>query len=59
VTAEPRRDGTHPRWRPEHSRQKKVPYVTDAHCGLPAPQSTQFKLPGIRRSSISTSFGIV
>ena len=35
------------RCRPEHSRQKSVPYDTDAHCGWMAGQSTHLSLPGM------------
>ena len=30
-----------PRWTPLHSRQKKIPYDTEAHEGILAEQSTQ------------------
>lgn len=30
-----------PRWTPLHSRQKKIPYETEAHDGIRAEQSTQ------------------
>lgn len=30
-----------PRWTPLHSRQKKIPYETEAHEGMRAEQSTQ------------------
>jgi hypothetical protein len=43
------------RWRPLHSRQKKMPYDTLAHCGPCAPQSTQRSLPASARSRACTS----
>ena len=30
------------RWRPEHSRQMKMPLLTDTHCGECVPHSKQF-----------------
>jgi hypothetical protein len=47
-----------PRCRPEHSKHINTPYVTEAHWGPFAPQSTQIELPGSARSSRSTSFAM-